>query len=153
MAIPELDSRGLLPPGVHCCTLQEAEARFAVGPYRESLWHSVMKWLKIEVQQQGVLLPLLIGGSFFSDKPNPGDIEIAIDLDGATAAQTGAAIIMFTRREEWHRVYRVDYYPNMPGGNDFGSFFQYVGPKTAQTKNLNPKDKRGILRVETWTLG
>jgi len=53
------------------------------------------------------------------------------------------------------QTYGVDFYVSWLGGtfNDFGLFFQYVGPKTALLKGLNERDTRGIVKVIEWQRG
>jgi hypothetical protein len=43
--------------------------------------------------------------------------------------------------------YRVHFWINLPGHNDFAAFFQYVGVKTASAKGLNPLHLKGILKL------
>ncbi|QLG87662.1 hypothetical protein HQ393_05000 [Chitinibacter bivalviorum] len=151
--IPPLDERGLLPAGIHTASLEAVAHAFCSGQYRELLWQDLIRFLRDHFIAANLHPPLYLAGSFFSDKPNPGDIELTVDLGGRSQEQMLAALALFLERQRWHNEYRVDYYPNMPGNSDFVAFFQYVGPKTAQTKGLNEKDRRGIIKVESWTLG
>ena len=42
--------------------------------------------------------------------------------------------------------YQIDFWVNLPGGEDFTSFFQSVGPKFVH-KGLKPTHMKGILRI------
>jgi hypothetical protein len=61
---------------------------------------------------------------------------------------------MFRReRSQIKTDYRVDFCPNLPGNNDFSSYFQYVGEKTATIKGLKATDRKGVLRIQAWANG
>lgn len=82
MPIPPLDEDGLLPPGVHDCTLEEVEERF--GRFQKSdqrirLFVKLQEYLR-EVQLTGFAVALLIDGSFVTAKPEPEDIDLVLVL-------------------------------------------------------------------------
>jgi hypothetical protein len=54
---------------------------------------------------------------------------------------------MRTHQQRIMDVYRVHFWINFPGANDFAAYFQYVGVKTASAKGLNPLHLKGILKV------
>ena len=77
--------------------------------------------------------------------------ELTIDLTGAPDALAGRFITYFWRNHNrLKQDYRVDFYPTVKGDNDFTLFFQYVGEKTAATKQIRPHDKKGVLRIKQW---
>ena len=49
MPIPELDAHGLLPAGVHDCSLEEMTAKFAWNDHRERMVRSFARFLKMEI--------------------------------------------------------------------------------------------------------
>lgn len=153
MPIPPLDSRGLLPEGTHLATLKEVQHHFANTLYRQDLWRGFLLFVDNELSPKGLLAPLVIAGSFLSDKQSPSDIEVLLKLEEAPPAQISAGVLLYLEHDKLKEKYRVDYYPGLKGQNDFSAFFQYVGPKTAQQKGLGIEDKRGIIKVEQWTLG
>lgn len=78
--IPPLLHTGFLPPGRHECTVSEFSSRFVdafPGTNRNRLF---AEWLTYYERLQTVLqttdLVQWIDGSFVSDKPNPGDIDV-----------------------------------------------------------------------------
>lgn len=82
MAIPKLNSRGLLPVGVHLCTLAEVQKRF--GSFQESdrrieLFEQLLQYVK-EARATGLVRFLVIDGSFVTAKPSPGDIDLIVVL-------------------------------------------------------------------------
>ena len=94
--------------------------------------------------------PILINGSFVTDKPYPGDIDIVLDLKNASkeTALRGRQFIA-KNQERLMKQYDVHFWVDFPGiGSNFSQFFQYLGDKNAQHKGLDPHDLKGILRVK-----
>lgn len=94
---------------------------------------------------------LYIDGSFVTDKEVPGDIEVTLDVRSETMEKQGLAVLFFySNHGRLKDQNSVDWYPTLPSQNDFISFFQYLGYKTAAIKKLNPKDPKGILKIPSW---
>jgi hypothetical protein len=82
MPIPELNESGLLPEGIHDCTLDEISARFGrfqTTDRRVRLFEK-LRALVEEERQAGLAVELIVDGSFVTDKPEPGDIDLVIVL-------------------------------------------------------------------------
>jgi hypothetical protein len=82
MPIPELNENGLLPEGIHDCTLDEIGARFGrfqTTDRRVRLFEK-LRALVEEERQAGLAVELIVDGSFVTDKPEPGDIDLVIVL-------------------------------------------------------------------------
>lgn len=154
MPIPPLDNRGLLPGGCHAGSYAEIETRFTYSQYRLDLYNQVRGFLDGELRAAGGGLRLVLGGSFFSDKQDPADIEATVYLPFADVPIRDALVALADRAEHDRikATYRADFYVSLQaaGYNDFGAFFQYVGPKTAQAKGLQAKDARGVIEVTAW---
>ena len=78
--IPTLTSDGLLPPGHYECTVEEIRRHF-IDPYPNTNRHLLFsEWLAYNKRLQAILnvdgVIQWIDGSFVSDKPNPGDIDV-----------------------------------------------------------------------------
>lgn len=153
--IPPLDDRGLLPKGIHSGTWKNIESAFSVDQRRELLISNAKDF------SMGPLSllhpsPLYLAGSTFSDKIRPGDIEATIKIDPSQLSQQQLmlAFQLQSSHDAIKQATEIDFYVTLdtPGANDFSQFFQYVGEKTAAAKNLQPKDKRGVVEVETWLI-
>ena len=95
--------------------------------------------------------PLVLAGSYFSDKPNPDDIETTLMLHATELQAAATCTVMHYRfHAAWKANHRVDYYPTFPGQYDFREFFQYVGVKTGAAKGLQPRERRGVVQVDAW---
>ena len=106
-----------------------------------------MNFLNAELKPQ-FPYPIYFDGSFVTDKEIPDDTDVVLDLSPATDERKWLALMfMQTHQKRIMDDYRVHFWINLPGGNDFASFFQYVGLKTASAKGLNPLHLKGILRI------
>lgn len=154
-----LDERGLLAPGIHVATWADIQHSFCSNTRRELLFASIKNFVLTELVVVPADFKMVVGGSFFSDKDNPADMEMTIYVEVTpTTLQTCAPVFQLGGEAFHHYAksqYEVDFYLSMmmPGCNDFGLFFQYVGPKTAAAKQLHPKDARGVIEVVPWKLG
>ncbi|CAK0741340.1 conserved hypothetical protein [Gammaproteobacteria bacterium] len=157
--IPPLDSRGLLPCGIHEATWAEVQARFAYNPQRLRLIENARDFAKTRLAPLSALGVgrLIIAGSTFSDKPNPSDIEMTLEIQVAHLTPDGLqlTLLLQANHDGIKEEQGVDFYTTyvLPGVQSFVDYFQYVGEKTAQMKALNNKDLRGVIEVIAWPHG
>jgi hypothetical protein len=149
MPLPAFTERGILPEGIHHCTLDEAQQLLCANDTRETIWNGLMGFM-VWATQYPAPDAFLLDGSFVTDKPLPGDIDVVVDVTGCSESD----------REAWYRAFfaghqftkdnfRVDFYPFVIGlGKDFSAFFQYVRVEDALLRGLGPNTRKGILRVE-----
>lgn len=82
MPIPALDAHGLLPVGLHDCTIDEVEERF--GQFtRSDRRVALMKQLRAycgELRRVVQASFLVVDGSFVTSKDEPGDVDILLAL-------------------------------------------------------------------------
>lgn len=147
LPIPNLDSDGLLPEGIHECSIPEIETIYGWNPHRLDLLDKFSACLVQEIRPV-FSEPIYFDGSFVTDKDVPDDIDMFLDLNNSSDAIKWMGLI-FQRNHQSRllRDYRVHFWVNLPGFSDFSMFFQYIGTKTASTKGLNPKHRKGILRI------
>ena len=82
MAIPDLDSEGFLPVGIHSCSfdeLRERFARFQRSDRRIRLCDKLEKYVK-ELASTGLAKALIVDGSFVTAIDEPGDIDLVLVL-------------------------------------------------------------------------
>jgi hypothetical protein len=89
--IPQLDAAGSLPRGVHTASLEEFADRFVTNDRRAELMGQLRPVLDA---LNGVGVPnLIVGGSFVTSKPHPGDLDVAYpSSDAAAVTQARAAL-------------------------------------------------------------
>ena len=149
MPIPDLDRHGLLPRGVHDCTLSDIGEVFVVNPHRGGLFENLINVLHNEIWPS-FDEPIYINGSFVTDKEYPEDVDIVLDLRYTSDERKWRGLVfMNTHQKRLLREHQIHFWINLPipDAGDFTFFFQYVGVKTARFKGLNPKHLKGILRI------
>lgn len=147
MPIPTLEANGLLPTGIHDCSLADIRAQFTWNDHRTGLFNRFTRFFDAELKPH-FPYPIFFDGSFVTDKELPDDTDVVLDLAFATDERKWHALMfMNTHQQRIMDDYRVHFWINFPGTNDFAAFFQYVGVKTASAKGLNPLDLKGILKV------
>jgi hypothetical protein len=149
--IPDFDEHGLLPPGIHDCTVPEIEERFCWTTRRKELFAGLSAFIATEWRPLGVSSALCIDGSFVRDKPLPEDVDVVIDIDGSVSDEEA---ILFTyrlqvmERDRFKNVYQVDVWARHAAlKNDLVKFFQYIGDKAAAELRLSRRYNKGILRI------
>lgn len=149
MPMPAFTDRGILPEGVHTCTLLEAQQNLCTNEGRSAIWNGLIDFLTWALQ-----LPqpdaYLLDGSFVTDKPLPHDIDVVVDVSSCSEADRQKWFAAwFESHQHAQDVYSVDFYPFVVGqGKDFSAFFQYVRVEDALLRGLEPNVRKGILRVE-----
>jgi hypothetical protein len=148
VAIPPLDPIGLLPPGIHDCTLAEIQRVFCGSARRIKLFGQLNRFIQNELPH----IPgatIYVDGSFVRSKPDPDDVDLILDL--SLGSQTQAESNFFktcAARERWKSSYHVDVYPYHPDlPKNLVSYFQYVGIKAAAELNIPSQHPKGILRL------
>lgn len=146
MPIPALDECGLLPAGIHDCALGEIAARFGVFQGNEQRPRLIAKLeaLVAEAQASGIVLALIVDGSFVTDKRDPGDIDLAVVLPveiGEDADLLPMQYNLVSKRSVRRR---------------FGFDIVVAGEKTSEYKEAvaffqqvrgQPAMRKGILRI------
>ena len=147
MSIPALDGHGLLPVGIHDCSVEEMQASFGWNEHRRKLICGFTLFLSQEIF--GVFdYPVYADGSFVTDKKCPDDIDVVLELRGASDAESWRGLMFMREHQERIRgQYGVDFWINFRSASDFVGFFQYVGHKVAKHKGLDSGHAKGILRV------
>lgn len=151
MSIPTLNDHGLLPAGIHDCSVEDMQASFGWNEHRRKLICGFSQFLSNEIS--GVFdYPVYADGSFVTDEKCPNDIDVVLELRGASDAESWRGLMFMQEHQERIRgEYRVDFWVNFRSANrranDFVAFFQYLGHKTAKFKGLESTHAKGILRV------
>lgn len=150
-----LDERGFLPEGEHHKDWAWLES-LTINKRRKLLLQKAKGFCQNELACfSDTPNKLFIAGSFLSDKENPSDIEILLDLKDMPENRDILLKIFSLQclHDKIHQDLEIDFYLTTPfNENDFSQWFQYVGEKSAQAKDLKAKDLRGIVRIDQWHL-
>jgi len=82
MPIPVLNDHGLLPEGLHLCSLDELQERFGqfqISARRPTLFRKFTE-LVHEIRATGLVTWLVVDGSFVTAKPEPEDVDLILVL-------------------------------------------------------------------------
>ena len=80
MPIPKLNEHGWISPGTHEVEhISEIELVFANNPTRKKIWEGFIKFHE-KIKSLNYFDNIFFGGSFISNKEDPGDIDIALDF-------------------------------------------------------------------------
>ncbi len=147
MPIPDFDEHGLLPLGIHDCTIAEIEARFGLFQSTEQRPRLMAKLAEFlaEVSVSGIVRAVLVDGSFVTANPAPNDVDLIIVVarkhDFASDLNPAAYNVVSKRRVQ--RRYGFDMLVAREGSLEYGrwvAFFQQV--------RLEPTATKGILRLQ-----
>ena len=78
MPLPDFDSGGDLPEGVHQATIDEISARFGQGtPQRQTVTTRLLRIYHLAAAT-GKLDRVIIFGSYITTKPDPNDVDVVL---------------------------------------------------------------------------
>lgn len=75
--IPDFDSEGYLPPGIHPATVEEISARFGKDSELRQVQMESLIWM-IELARRAGADRIVVNGSFVTDKLEPNDIDCVL---------------------------------------------------------------------------
>ena len=78
--LPPFNEHGLLPDGIHDCTLEEVESRFGSfqgSDRRPQLWAQFREFFR-EAKATGLVDAVLLNGSFVTGGAEPNDIDLIL---------------------------------------------------------------------------
>jgi hypothetical protein len=144
LPIPDLQNDGLLPAGVHDCTLSELVSKFNFTPHRVELLGRFRGLLTQLPPLVGVRY-LLVDGSFVEDRPEPHDIDVVLAVESLSDGTPGADLLKWVavRHNSVKAIFNCDLYVDDEIGIQ-GYWTRLFG----MTRSRRPK---GMLRVmEGW---
>ena len=82
MPIPDFEDAGLLPVGIHDCSLDEVRERFGKfqGTDRRCRLFERLEALIHQMKATGFFAAIIVDGSFVTDKGSPNDIDLILVL-------------------------------------------------------------------------
>lgn len=142
MSIPEFNTYGLLPEGIHKATIEEIEDKFCNIPdkkRRKDLWTVFKKYLE-NISKHDIKYEIYVDGSFVTNKEYPGDIDIVLLMD------------VEYNNSDWNTLINDDYIKiKFEGLQVLPAFLEsYSGEMTldfAQDVETIPNIRKGIVRV------
>ena len=147
MPIPDLNNDGLLPPGVHVCTLDEVKARsgsFHVSDRRPRLFTALVE-LVAELRRSDLFVAIILDGSFVTATLAPNDIDLILALRRTHDWKHEPAPHEYNvlSRRRLRRRFGFDVFlvvDGDPGYEEMVEFFSGVRD--------NPDVRKGVLRIK-----
>jgi hypothetical protein len=125
--LPDFDSRGALPPGIHACTWDAFALRFATTPHRSALLEGLRRALR--ALGAAGCAAVYVDGSFITARTHPADFDACWDLAGVDLAAVPPVFWDFENDRAAQRaafggeLFLMDW-PAAPG-ETFLEFFQH----------------------------
>jgi hypothetical protein len=146
MPIPDLDSDGFLPEGIHDCSLDEIGARFGrfqVSDQRCRLFQKLREYIS-EARKIGLIAEFIVDGSFVTDKPEPNDIDLVIVLVPSRVLEADLPPYQYNliSKRMVRRIYAFDVLVALSGTKLHGDYIDLFQQVRGQ-----PDRRKGILRV------
>ena len=147
MPIPPLDQNGLLPFGVHDCTLEEIKARFGSfrGSDRRPQLFARLEAFLSEAKAARVVVSVLVDGSFVTARLVPNDIDLILVVapghSFAVDLSPGEYAVLSKRR-----VYRRHGFDVLVACDESEEYWRYV--RFFQQIRFEPGRTKGILRLK-----
>jgi hypothetical protein len=136
--LPNFETTGNLPPGVHWATWAEFEARFGSNDVRRKLLSGLRQAL--ESLRDAGCVTVYIDGSFVTAKSEPADYDVCWDITGVNARRLDPRLLdRSNRRAAQKSAFYGEFFPaDLPegaSGRSFLEFFQF-DKLTGQPKGI-----------------
>jgi hypothetical protein len=147
MPIPALNQEGLLPAGIHDCTLDELKAgfgRFQGNDQRPRLFGRLEAFI-VEARAVGLVRSVIVDGSFVTSKTGPNDIDLILVVAAGhdfTMELSPSEYAVLSKR----RVHRRHGFDILVAREDSDEFLRYV--RFFQQIRFEPGRSKGILRLK-----
>ena len=149
MPIPAFDRFGLLPGGIHECTLKEVEVDLAWNDERRRLTALLQEFIAVELTPRFTTVPpVVLDGSYVSQKVSPSNINLVLELSDLPDTDQWEGQMLFQRTADLFRLYQIEMLPGLKGlKQDFVDLLQTLRPQTAFEKGLHHGHRKGVLRL------
>lgn len=146
MPIPPLDNDGLLPVGVHLCTIEEVAAtfgRFERSDRRIQLVGRLKRYFA-ELQSVDLVKFLILDGSFVTSREEPGDIDILLALhsDADLSKDLPPYVLNAISKKSVSKRFGFDLLPASEGSDEYQKYLEFF----SQVKGQSGRRKR-LLKV------
>ena len=147
MAIPALNSDGLLPVGIHETTIEEIRQRFGSfdGSDRRIQLFARLEQLVTDLRKSRRFAAVVVDGSFVTAKRMPEDIDLIVALrrDHDWNADLGPSDYALVSRLALRRRFGFDVLLATDGGGDYERYVEFFG-----RVREDAVVRKGMLRIE-----
>ncbi len=148
MSVPPFDRYGLLPDGVHGCTIEEVEAALAWNERRRQLTDLLREFIQDKLSMRfETIPPLVLDGSYVTNKEAPNSINLILELRELPDLQKMDTLELCQRCPDIFQRYQIDMSASLQkSGKDFVAYFSVPNPRDAIAMNLFCTHRKGLLR-------
>ncbi|REJ92215.1 MAG: hypothetical protein DWQ34_13370 [Planctomycetota bacterium] len=136
--IPEFDSDGLLPVGIHTATLEEffeRFARFQRSDRRLRVCEGLQRLVR-ETQGTSIVRKIIVGGSLVTNKAEPNDFDCILVLDPSIVGRELRPFeYNLVSRKHARRIYGGDVLAALDGSQAMEEFLEFF-QSTREGKSL-----------------
>ena len=130
MPIPALTPDGVLPEGVHDCTLDELRERFGQfqrTDWRPRLFERLQAFIR-EAQRTGFVAAIIVDGSFVTDVDVPNDVDVILVLraDHEFDAELRPFEYNVVSKRQVRRMHGVDVLIAREGDDDLADHVEFL---------------------------
>ena len=147
MPVPDFNASGLLPPGVHVCTLEEAKERFGSfhGSDRRPTLFDSLRALMADMQRADLFVAIVLDGSFVTAVAAPNDIDLILVLRRTHDWNRDPAVREYNvlSRRRLRRRFKFDAFLAVDGDAGYDEMVAFFGGVRER-----PDVRKGILRIE-----
>jgi hypothetical protein len=145
MPIPSLTDDGLLPDGVHDCSIEEIKSAFGwfgSSGKRFRLFQKLVEYVE-SVRDADLVVEIIVDGSFVTSTADPGDIDLLVAVRERSSAGTLRPIEYNSiSKTRVRRRFGFDILVAPEGSHEFRRHVEFF----AQVKG-RPGATKGLLRV------
>jgi hypothetical protein len=146
MPIPDLNTDGFLPPGVHDCTIDELDDRFCQFQQSDRRLRLCEKFKEFltEIRSTGLVACIVADGSFVTSKPEPEDIDLilVIPADHDYSAELRPFEYNVLSKRRVRRRYGFDVLVAREGSDEYDEYVEFF----QQIRGL-PGRRKGLVKV------
>lgn len=152
MSLPGLAEGGVLPAGIHDCTIEEVQAAFAQSEGRVILWNLFEGFLERLNDTLQIPFTIYLDGSFITDWESCCDIDVVIEAREFEVHHANVLKMLCNDqiRAEFHEDFSVLIHVVVPGffARDYRQWFQRVKTEDAWRFGMDERlMKKGIVRL------
>jgi len=153
MPMPAIINGGVLPEGIHDCSLDEVRAMFAASGWRAKLLERFNRFLlRLDEFVPDMPITLYLDGSFVTTWEGCADIDVVVEARDfeREKSQYLRTLVSGPVKREFADVYKVALHVVVPGlrGRDYRQWFQNVkGEEAWRFGNEIEALRKGIVRL------
>lgn len=146
MPIPAFTADGLLPEGIHDCTLDELRERF--GQFqrtdRRPRLYGQLETLVREAQKTGFFVSIIIDGSFVTENDTPNDVDLILVLHANHDMKANLRPFEYNVVSKWQlsRLYKLDAFIDQEGEKELEKHVKFFGRVRGDADR-----RKGMLRI------